>query len=409
MERRSLLQKIFLLLSPRRTLTQLRVLSGYTPIFTPWQGKPYVSADVRAAVDSIAKNAAKLKAKHIRRTDGKVIHVGGNIERILSVQPNENMNAYAFLYRLITSLMIDNNAWAYPVWDGFTLKAIWPINCETAEFLEDANKTIYVKFYFSDGGQVVLPYSEVIHLRRHYYNNDLLGEPNDPINAELSAIHTTKEGLGQAIKTSAHLRGIIKYKGILKEEDIQKNRERFISEYLNVQKGGGVAALDDKADYIELKNQPLMVNAAHMKELRDSVFRYFGTNEKIIMGTYTEDEWNAFYESSIEPIALQMSLEFTSKLFTKTELGHGNEIIFESNRLQYASMTTKLSLLQMVDRGALTPNEWREAMNLPPIEGGDTPIRRLDTRPTTETDQGGKNDNGNDSQEGDTSGGNQSA
>jgi hypothetical protein len=47
--------------------------------------------------------------------------------------------------------------------------------------------------------------------------------------------------------------------------------------------------------------------------------------------------------------------------------------------LQYASMSTKLNLLQMVDRGAMTPNEWRRVMNMAPIEGGDKPIRRLDT------------------------------
>lgn len=38
----------------------------------------------------------------------------------------------------------------------------------------------------------------------------------------------------------------------------------------------------------------------------------------------------------------------------------------------------------MVDRGALTPNEWRKIFNLAPVEGGDEPIRRLDTRPTSE-------------------------
>ena len=42
-------------------------------------------------------------------------------------------------------------------------------------------------------------------------------------------------------------------------------------------------------------------------------------------------------------------------------------------------MTTKLNLVQMVDRGVLTPNEWRSILNLVPIEGGDKPIRRLDT------------------------------
>lgn len=401
-ERRSLLQTIFGALRPGRIMTQLRMLSGYAPVFTPWCGKPYEADVVRAAVDAIARNGAKLKAKHIRRVNGRVVPVGGQIERLLTVRPNPNMNAYAFLYRLITTWAIDNDAFAYPVWDGPNLMAVWPINCTLAEFLEDDRRTIYVKFYFADGGQVVLPYSEVIHLRRHYYSNDLLSEPNTPINTTLSAIHTTNEGLAQAVKTSAHLRGILKYQGMLKQSDIDANRERFVEQYMTVQNSGGVAALDSKADYIELKNQPLMVNADQMKELRDAVFRYFGVSENIVRGDYTEDQWNAFYESTIEPLAVQLSLEFTSKLFTQRELGHGNEIVFEANRLQYASMTTKLNLERMVDRGALTPNEWREALNLAPVEGGDKPIRRLDTRPTDEdnTDKGGDTGGAGSGQEG---------
>lgn len=393
-ERRSLLQKIFGAIRERTTLSRLQILSGYTPVFTPWSGNPYEADVVRAAVDAIARNAAKLKAKHIRRVDGQIIPVGGQIERLLQIRPNPNMNAYDFLYKLVTTLMIDNNAFAYPVWDGPNLVAIWPINCTMAEFLEDVSGTIYVKFYFGGPGQsVVLPYSEVIHLRRHFYKNDMTGDMNTPINATLEAIHTTNEGLAQAVKTSAHLRGILKYAGMLKESDIKANRDRFVAEYLSIQNNGGVAALDGKADYIELKNQPLMINASQMKELRDAVFRYFGVNENIVMGKYTEDEWNAFYESTIEPLAVQMSLEFTSKLFTERERGFGNEIIFEANRLQYASVSTKLALREMVDRGALTPNEWREAFNLAPVEGGDKPIRRLDTRPTDETDnQGGDDD-----------------
>jgi hypothetical protein len=47
--------------------------------------------------------------------------------------------------------------------------------------------------------------------------------------------------------------------------------------------------------------------------------------------------------------------------------------------MQYMSMTSKLALVAMVDRGALTPDEWRSVMNLAPIEGGSVPLRRLDT------------------------------
>src|SRR5690606_18174778 len=105
------------------------------------------------------------------------------------------------------------------------------------------------------------------------------------------------------------------------------------------------------------------------------------------------------------------------KLFTDRERGFGNEIIFEANRLQYASVSTKLALVALVDRGAMTPNEWREVFNLAPIDGGDKPIRRLDTRPTDETDKsesddkkGGESDVGNSSdEEGNTSGRNPSS
>jgi len=387
-EQRNWLQRLFGRFLGRRTgLTQVKVMAGYTPIFTPWGERPYEADVVRAAVDAIARNAAKLKAKHIRRVNGEVIHVkNSDIERVLSLRPNPKMSAYDLLYKLVTTLMMDNNAWAYPVWEGGRLVAVYPVNCVSAELLEDSAGELYVKFYFAESGTVVLPYSDVIHLRRHYYNNDLLGSPNQPINATLSAIHTTNEGLAQAVKTSAALRGILKFQGMLKESDIEAQRERFVKEYLTVSNSGGIAALDAKAEYVPLNTEPKMINAAQMKELRDAVFRYFGVNEAIIMGNYTEDQWNAFYESTIEPLAVQMSLEFTTKLFSDREIGHGNEIVFEANRLQYASVSTKLGLVQLVDRGIMTPNQLAEVFNLPPVPGGDIPIRRLDTRPVDETD-----------------------
>ena len=66
-----------------------------------------------------------------------------------------------------------------------------------------------------------------------------------------------------------------------------------------------------------------------------------------------------------------MSLEFTNKLFTPTEKGFGNEILFESNRLQYASNKTKIEVIRYAGN-ILTINEQREIFNLAPIDGGDT-------------------------------------
>ncbi len=74
-----------------------------------------------------------------------------------------------------------------------------------------------------------------------------------------------------------------------------------------------------------------------------------------------------------------MRNEYTRKLFTRKQRSFGNYITFDASNLQCASITTKLALQAMVDRGALTPNEWRDTFNLAPVDGGDEPLRRLDT------------------------------
>ena len=74
-----------------------------------------------------------------------------------------------------------------------------------------------------------------------------------------------------------------------------------------------------------------------------------------------------------------MSKEFTRKIFTRKERSFGNEIVFESSNLLFANTQTKLQFVSMVDRGAMTPNEWRMLFNMAPLEGGDSPIMRLDT------------------------------
>lgn len=364
--------------------TLLRMLNGFNPTFSPFSGDAYDSDVVRAAVDAIARNAAKLRPKHIRTTTDGIQETQSHIERLLSVRPNPYMSAYDFLYKVVTLLYLQNNAFIFIDWDetGTTVRGFYPIPASVVEFLESprGQTTPNVRFRFLGGQSVVLPYDQLAHLRRFFYRNDLYGETSDrALTPTLELISTTDQGIANAVKSSASLRGILKFTQILKPEDMKKQRDMFVKDYLDITNNGGVAATDAKADYVPLNSDPKMVDGEQMQQIKDKVYSYFGVNEKIVKSNYTEDEWNAFYESVIEPIAIQLSLELTAKCFTDRERGFGNAIVFESNRLQYASMKTKLELREMVDRGAMTPNEWRAALNMVPIEGGDKPIRRLDT------------------------------
>lgn len=375
-ERRGLLETFFGKRPPQTgTMTQLKMLNGYIPVFSSFDGDAYDSDVVRSVVHAIASNAAKLKPKHVRRTVDGISPADSGLEKLLQVRPNPYMSAYDFYYKLITLLYMKNNAFVYNHTDsqGNTI-AFYPVDYNNMEFLEGADGDIYAKFNFMNGRNVTLPYSDLIHLRRFFYKNDLYGESsNRALTPTLDLINTTNQGIVNAIKSSANLRGLLKFtNAMMKTEDLTKERNRFVEEYMDISNNGGVAALDSKAEYIELKGEVKFVDDKQMALIRDNVYRYYNVNEAIVTSKYTEEEWNAFYESVIEPIAIQLSLEFTAKLFTDRERGFGNEIVFEANRLQYASTASKISIIEkLMPTGMLSINEGREIFNLAPVEDGD--------------------------------------
>jgi hypothetical protein len=258
------------------------------------------------------------------------------------------------------------------------VKAIYPIDFSRLELLEHKNQ-IYVQFHFLGGDKLTLPYSEVIHLRRFFYAHEMYGDTNgEALQKMLDLIHTTDEGIINAIKSSAYLRGLLSFNNILSDADMKKSREKFVNEFMDLTKKGGIAALDARATYTDLKAEPKMITHDQMSLIESKVYKYFSVSDPIVKSEYNEEQWNSFYESVIEPLAIQMSLEFTSKLFSGREKSFGNEIIFESNRLQYASNKTKIEVVQMLmDRGMMSVNQGLEVFNLPPIEGGDKFIMSL--------------------------------
>ena len=156
---------------------------------------------------------------------------------------------------------------------------------------------------------------------------------------------------------------------------------KFVENYLAVETDTfGAAGVDAKANVQRIEPKDYVPNAAQTDRTIDRIYSFFNTNKKIVQSDYTENEWTAYYESEVEPVVVQMHQTYTVAIFTRKERGFGNRIVFEANNLQCASLTTKLAFQAMVDRGAMTPNEWRETMNMAPIPGGDKPIRRLDTQ-----------------------------
>ena len=86
MERRSLFSRIFgndkSEIQP--TATEVQILDGEKAVFTPYKGDFHNDTDVRACVDAIARNAAKMHPRHIRNFNGKMENVKDNLYKLLA-------------------------------------------------------------------------------------------------------------------------------------------------------------------------------------------------------------------------------------------------------------------------------------------------------------------------------------
>ena len=375
MERRSLLSKIFG--SDKNsnipsTSEQIEVLEGQKAVFTPYKGNFHEDPDVLACVDTIARNGAKMHPRHIRNFNGEMQNVKGNLYKLLAKQPNEIQNAYKFYYQIITDLELYNNAIVYIQRDeNLKVQGLYPLEYSEIKLYEYRDE-IYIKCQFGRGKERFIPYSQCIHLTRFLGKDGLFGGSSQPILKVLDIKHILDEGIVNAIKTTQSIKGILKStKAMLKPADVKAMRDQFVKDFIDYKSNkAGIGGLDATTDFTPVKIEPQTASADQIKQFDEKILKYFGINENIIESKYSEDEWNAFYESVLEPIGLQMSLEFSNKIFTPTEKNFGNEILFESNRLQYASNRTKIELVRYASN-ILTINEQREVFNLAPIEGGD--------------------------------------
>jgi len=388
-ERRNLFRMVFGS-KKEPTVSGYELISSSSASFQAWDGNVFANDIVRSCIRPKANAIGKMNAVHIRGTTESLrISPSPWIKRILE-RPNPYMSMQDFLSKMVTFRELSHNAFAYVVRDqeGRFPVAIYPMPYSSIDVV-GVNSEMFIKFRFNTGKSVVVPYADCVHLRKDFNSSDIFGDTGiDALSALMNIITTTDQGIVYAIKNSAAVRWLLKFKTMLQPADRALQVKEFVDNYLAVTNNGGAAASDPRYDVEQVKSDNYVPNAIQMNSAVNRLYAYFGVNESIVQNKYDENQYTAFYESELEPIAIQLSNAFTEIFFTEREKSTGNKIVFESSNLAYASMSTKLALVAMVDRGALTPNEWRKVLNLAPINGGDEPIRRLDTQTVNKTEGG---------------------
>lgn len=369
--------------------------------FYSYNGKLYYSDIVRSCIKPRTKEIGKAVAKHIREktiTDEKgkkKTQYEVNPEpymRFLLEEPNPLMTGQMLQEKVANQLSLNSNAFILIVRDSNGIPVeLYPIPCVSVRS-EFENGQLFLRFYYKNGKNGRFPYTEIIHLRDDFLNDDVFGDnPGRALTELMECVTTIDQGIVKAIKNSSIVTWLLKFKSSLRPDDLKKNIKDFVDNYLSIDaETFGAAGVDAKADIERIEPKDYVPNASISRDIVERIYNFFQTNKKITSGTYNEDEFVSFYNISVSPLLQQMSGEYTRKLFTRRERSAGNRIDFDSANFEFASMKTKLDLTSYLDRGTLVPNEVRKILRLPPIDGGDQPLLRKDTGKLTE--EGGNGD-----------------
>lgn len=359
---------------PEGSGSRYKLLNGYEPHWSRWQGGLYESELIRAAINARATHISKLS-----------ITIQGSARPTLQTQLRQGPNAFQtwgqFLYRLSTILDVTNSAFITPILNDFgDVTGIYSPLPEQCEFVEFQGEP-YIRYHFGWGETAAIELRSCGILTKFQFRSDLLGESNAALWPTMQLIHMLNQGIEEGVKSAASYKFMARLNNFSNADTLAKERKRFTEKnFARDAKATGLLLFPNTyTDIKQLDAKPWMADADQMKLIRSNVFDYFGVNEDVLTNKAFGDAWAAFYEGAIEPFAIQFSDVLTKMLFTPRERAQGAGITATANRLQFMSTGDKLNVsAQMADRGLMTRNEIREIWQLAPLPepiGSQLPVR----------------------------------
>ena len=356
------------------------VMSGYSPIFSQFGTNIYASDVVQQAINCIVSEIKKLRPEHVREKGNDIIPISSDLQTVLN-NPNPLMTTSDFLEKVTWLLYLNYNAFIIPTYyewkdkDG-TLKrrydGLYPILPSQVDFIEDASNRLYVKLRFNNGQEFTVKYSDVIHIKYRYSVNQYMGgneagQPdNDALLATLNLNHQLLQGVAAAMKSSFAINGVVKFNTMLDDGKTEAALKELESKLKKSE--SGFLPLDLKAEFIPIKKELAMVDANTLEFIDSKILRHFGVPLPILTGDYTKEQYEAFYQKTLEPLIISFSQAFTKTLFSDRERGFNNAIKFYAKDLIFMSVDQKIQMLkELAPTGSLFENEKRVMFGLRPL------------------------------------------
>lgn len=366
---------------PPKNTKQAPTLDGGWPFYSQMGTDIYASDVVQQALKCIVDEIKKLNPSHVRYKDSDPAPVRGNVQDVLN-QPNSIMTSSEFLEKVTWLLLLNYNAFIIPDFYTWTdentgaerryLNALYPINPMQVDFIEDASGKLFVQFWFLNGERTTIAYEDLIHIRYNYSVNpymggNLCGQPDH--RALMDTLELNKEllhGVAKALKSSYAVNGVLKYNTLMDNGMAFENLKKLTD---SLRSGtSSILPVDLKADFTPIQRNPHLVDKDTLAFIDGKILRNFGVPLCILEGDYTKDQYEAFYQKTLEPLILSISQALTKKIFTERERAFGNRIELYPKALIFLSISQTLEMINaLAPTGALYENEKRTALGLQPL------------------------------------------
>lgn len=303
---------------------------------------------------------------------------GDPVGELLCKEPNLRMTRFTFVKCLVTSMLVDGDAFAYIQRDGGKPVALHflPVEYVTPVVPSYIDQPVRYKV---TGVKDDVEERDMIHLMQRTGDGIYGVGIVEQAKKSLELAWAELEHASNFFSSGASAFGILKASGELRKEQKKELRESW-----NEARGGGgtmkgVVLLDEGFDYRQIALNPADSQLLESRKFTvEEICRFFGVSPtKAFAGTNSvsynslEQENLAFLTNTLQPILSKLELEFERKLFG------GRNVVVRFNTLSLSrsdSGAQSAYLTKLLSWGVLTINEARRQLDLPPVEDGDRPL-----------------------------------
>lgn len=354
---------------------------GFAPIYSQFGTNIYASDVVQQALKCIVDEIKKLNPTHIRYKGSDPLPVQSTVQDVLD-NPNQLMTTSEFLEKTCWLLLLNYNAFILPTYYTWVdektgaerryYQSLYPINPTQVDFIEDATGRLFVTFWFWNGKQTTIPYDDVIHIRYNYSVSDYmggnrLGQPdNEALLKTLELNHSLLQGVAKAMKASYAVNGIIKINSIIDREKSEEAAKQLKRQLDNNE--SGVIVQDMKGDFQPFDRKIALVDKTTLEFIDSKILRNWGVPVDILMGKFSTETYNAFYQKTLEPIVKSMAQALTKGLFTPRERSFKNKIeLYPKELINLSPQQTIEVINTLAPQGGGYVNEYRTWLGLRPL------------------------------------------